>query len=389
MAADTFQLKRGTTAAVNAYLPAVGEPVYDITLKKLRIGDGVTMGGVESTPSNANLAALSGLIGAADKGLYFTGTGAMATFDLTPVARALLDETTVANQRTALGATTLGSSLFTAVDATAARASLGAVIGTDVQAFDSDLQALATNATNGLWARTAAGTGAARTLTGTANEITVTNGNGVSGNPTLSFPASMSFASKTITNGGSVTTVDINGGTIDGAVVGGAVPAAGTFTNVTLSNGQLVFPAVQVPSANANTLDDYEEGTFTPSITFSTPGDLAVTYSSQSGVYTKIGRMVQFTISLNTTAFTHTTAAGQLLIAGLPFAAASASPANLSRWLGVTSSVATPQMGALVASTSIQLEVMNIGAGTISSLTTANAPSGTQKNIFISGTYNV
>lgn len=46
MAADTFQIKRGSTAAVNAYLPAVGEPVYDITVKQLKIGDGITMGGV-------------------------------------------------------------------------------------------------------------------------------------------------------------------------------------------------------------------------------------------------------------------------------------------------------------------------------------------------------
>lgn len=49
MPADTFQIKRGTTAAVNAYLPAVGEPVYDITLKELKIGDGVTLGGVAPT----------------------------------------------------------------------------------------------------------------------------------------------------------------------------------------------------------------------------------------------------------------------------------------------------------------------------------------------------
>ena len=50
---------------------------------------------------------------------------------------------------------------------------------------DSDLDALASNSTNGLWARTGTGTGAARTITGTANVITVTNGDGVSGNPTL------------------------------------------------------------------------------------------------------------------------------------------------------------------------------------------------------------
>lgn len=50
---------------------------------------------------------------------------------------------------------------------------------------DSDLDALASNSTNGLWARTGTGTGSARTITGTTNVITVTNGDGVSGNPTL------------------------------------------------------------------------------------------------------------------------------------------------------------------------------------------------------------
>jgi len=43
--------------------------------------------------------------------------------------------------------------------------------------------------TNGLVARTAAATVAARTITGTADQIVVTNGNGVSGNPVISLPA--------------------------------------------------------------------------------------------------------------------------------------------------------------------------------------------------------
>ncbi|MNH93107.1 hypothetical protein D3C73_457000 [compost metagenome] len=103
MAADTFQLKRGTTAAVNAYLPAVGEPVYDITLKQLRVGDGVTMGGTDASLSNANLNALAGLTGAADKLAYFTGVGSMSTTDLTPIARTLLDDTTQAAMQTTLG----------------------------------------------------------------------------------------------------------------------------------------------------------------------------------------------------------------------------------------------------------------------------------------------
>lgn len=67
--------------------------------------------------------------------------------------------------------------------------------------LDPDVAALAANSTNGLWARTGAGTGAARTITGTANEITATNGDGVSGNPTLSLPASMTFTGKAILGG--------------------------------------------------------------------------------------------------------------------------------------------------------------------------------------------
>lgn len=70
---------------------------------------------------------------------------------------------------------------------------LASDIGTDVQAYDGDLASLAANTTNGLWARTGDGTGAARTITGTANQITVTNGDGVSGNPTLSLPADVAI----------------------------------------------------------------------------------------------------------------------------------------------------------------------------------------------------
>jgi len=89
------------------------------------------------------------------------------------------------------------------------------------------------------------------------------------------------------------------------------------------SGGQIKFPATQNASADANTLDDYEEGTFTPTVTFGTPGNLSVTYANQEGRYTKIGRMVMCEMYLQTSAFTHTTAAGNFIIAGLPFASSS------------------------------------------------------------------
>jgi hypothetical protein len=83
------------------------------------------------------------------------------------------------------------------------------------------------------------------------------------------------------------------------------------------SNGQIVFPATQNASADANTLDDYEEGTFTPTLQFggSTTG---ITYSStRLGSYTKVGRMVYGAIRFALTS--KGSATGLATITGLPF----------------------------------------------------------------------
>ena len=59
------------------------------------------------------------------------------------------------------------------------------------QPLDADLTAIAGLSTPGILARTNSGTAAARTVVGTANQVIVTNGDGVSGNPTLSLPQSI------------------------------------------------------------------------------------------------------------------------------------------------------------------------------------------------------
>lgn len=59
------------------------------------------------------------------------------------------------------------------------------------QPLDDELTALAAVATNGLYARTGAGAVAARTITGTTDEVTVTNGDGVAGNPTITLAAAV------------------------------------------------------------------------------------------------------------------------------------------------------------------------------------------------------
>jgi hypothetical protein len=84
----------------------------------------------------------------------------------------------------------------------------------------------------------------------------------------------------------------------------------------------ITFPATQSASSDVNTLDDYEEGTWTPTLSFSTNGNLSVTYTTQVGSYTKIGNTVRLAFNIVTSAFTHTTASGNAQIATLPFSGA-------------------------------------------------------------------
>lgn len=94
---------------------------------------------------------------------------------------------------------------------------------------------------------------------------------------------------------------------------------------MTLNSGQIKFPSTKNPSADANTLDDYEEGSFTPTIEGTTSSGVG-TYSTQSGRYIKIGRLIQVEILLNWSAHTGT---GSLRIAGLPFTSFSNAVASI------------------------------------------------------------
>ena len=83
-------------------------------------------------------------------------------------------------------------------------------------------------------------------------------------------------------------------------------------------------------------------GTFTPTVTFSTPGDLAVTYVTRTGTYTRVGDMVYLNISIVTSAFTHTTASGNLWITGFNFTGAGASSSHYRMALDVQGGIAWP-----------------------------------------------
>ena len=92
--------------------------------------------------------------------------------------------------------------------------------------------------------------------------------------------------------------------------VGNVTPSA--------SGAGITFPATQSASSNVNTLDDYEEGTFTPTCTLTTPGTSATT--GAVGVYTKVGNLVSATGRLT---FTKGTGSGDFVFGGLPFTSTS------------------------------------------------------------------
>ena len=87
---------------------------------------------------------------------------------------------------------------------------------------------------------------------------------------------------------------------------------------VELPFGQLKFPVTQNASSDANTLDDYEEGTFTP-----VPTSTGATFSTAvGGTYTKIGRLVYVRLQLDNISAPTGTLTNEMTITGLPFTAA-------------------------------------------------------------------
>lgn len=147
-----------------------------------------------------------------------------------------------------------------------------------------------------------------------------------------------------------------------------------------LTGGRIKFPASQVSDSDVNTLDDYKEGTWTPVLTFSTPGNLAITYATQNGYYTKVGRLVTANFTVSTSAFTHSTASGAFRITGLPFAPTADTiyrAYGAISMQGYTKAVATSVFGLIVGNNNSDIVVVGSGSGTtVTSLVVADIPSG-------------
>jgi hypothetical protein len=105
---------------------------------------------------------------------------------------------------------------------------------------------------------------------------------------------------------------------VDGAATLASLVCEGLVDLSGAAAGQIKFPAAQNASADVNTLDDYEEGTFTPAIAFG-GNAVDVTYSATYTLarYTKIGNIVNVTGQLTLT--NKGSSNGNATITGLPF----------------------------------------------------------------------
>lgn len=168
----------------------------------------------------------------------------------------------------------------------------------------------------------------------------------------------------------------------------------------TINNGNLVIgtagqgidfsAASHAAGMTSELLNDYEEGTWTPVLTFATPGDLSVTYSTQVGRYTKVGRLVTIAGTVETSAFTHTTASGNLNITGLPFTAMTATglqtngQVSAQGWTKAGYTWLVPQ----ISSNASSIYFQGSASGTsLANITVADCPSGTNQVWRFAATY--
>jgi hypothetical protein len=155
---------------------------------------------------------------------------------------------------------------------------------------------------------------------------------------------------------------------------------AATFSS-TVSTTGVVFPSSQILSSDPNTLDDYEEGTFTPNISFSTSG--SPTYSFRTGFYTKVGRQVTVIIVIS---FNDSTGSGNVTIGGLPFTSISTNYCRaVGSFLSGGISGATDGLQGQVPQSSSQVDLYYANAGASTRLTNSNT--STDTDIYCSLTY--
>lgn len=142
-----------------------------------------------------------------------------------------------------------------------------------------------------------------------------------------------------------------------------AFTGTNSFANnaVDLLVGQLKFPATQNASADPNTLDDYEEGTWTPVIGGAT-SQTGQTYGLQDGRYVKFGKWVTVVglVYFSGVAGAKGTITGVLKIKGLPFTAGTSYSTGPVLWDQLAAAKVYCTLEAIPSTT--EMSILGIGA---------------------------
>lgn len=161
-------------------------------------------------------------------------------------------------------------------------------------------------------------------------------------------------------------------GTIYGAVSSSSYSAPNTTVNFTWDSGSLSnetlslyagLPVTGKPLA-ADGLGDYKKGTWTPVFSCGTTPPTGVTYSAQTGVYTKIGNVVHVSFNLSVTSI-GTGGVGTGIITGLPFTSANNGVSSIGAGYvtATTLDAGYTQFVFHIAANTSQIEVREEGSG--------------------------
>lgn len=162
-------------------------------------------------------------------------------------------------------------------------------VGSVAQAWDADLDALAALATTGITARTGAATYAQRSITGTADRIAVTYGNGVSGNPTIDVVKASTANAEAGTGDGVMdpvlTKAAVNAQVPDVLNAGGTAPLYGCRAWVNFNGtGTVTIRA----SGNVSSITDNGTGDYTVNFATAMPDAYYVPTLTSSGAIQNI-----------------------------------------------------------------------------------------------------
>ena len=283
---------------VNAADSADAAPWGGISGKPTTLaGYGIT----DAQAADPELTAIAGLTSAADRLPYYTGLGAAALATFTAFGRALVDD----------------------IDAATARATLGLAIGTNVQAYDAELAALAG-------------------LAPAADQLPYFTG-----------------------------------------------PGAASLSSLTAFGRALIDDADAATARATLGLGGILDGTWTPVVSCTTPGDLSVSFGTVIAEYDKIGPWVDIRLTIAMT-LTYTTASGAWSIT-LPVAAKASSAPSFIPYISGTAFVwpaTATQMGLVTQSSSAVANLIGAKSGAASTNLAVTAfTSGTAYTLRFAGRY--